>query len=310
MPPSDEVSNNGSENGKKNPKDYRAGADEGEEPKLEAVTTKIVSEHLIRYVTYLRPGLGRFYQEDKIKEDTDFVVKATEFLNKIRTYFKSYEKLIPMSVIVLYDIVMLVDNSLSMVIEQDGQRKDTLKATIENVARVCFNTRPSDAKHIDLRSLNGTNDYKELTPKKLNSFLKTLQFEGLTPIGTVLKQKILEDYVIQEMKKPLLVIITTDGAIEGEPHDRLKKVITETALKIIKSQKDNTNKAAAKHAAQAVSYQFAKIGNDPKASDMVQGLDNDTILAPYIDCLLQSRLEDLQSEDVEKKWDVVSFFED
>ena len=37
--------------------------------------------------------------------------------------------------------------------------------------------------------------------------------------------------------------------------------------------------------AAAVAYQFAKIGNDQVAQDLVQNLDDDKLLGIYIDCM-------------------------
>ena len=37
--------------------------------------------------------------------------------------------------------------------------------------------------------------------------------------------------------------------------------------------------------AAAVAYQFAKIGNDKVAQDLVQNLDDDKLLGKYIDCM-------------------------
>ncbi|KAF8247169.1 hypothetical protein K440DRAFT_629680 [Wilcoxina mikolae CBS 423.85] len=96
------------------------------------------------------------------------------------------------------------------------------------------------------------------------------------------------------MTRPLLVIIITDGEIEGEPKGRLKKVITRTAAKLSEAKP---------YTAHAVSYQFAKVGDDSRATRLFEDLDNDIELSPYIDCLLQSKLEDLDKKD--KKWHVI-----
>lgn len=57
-----------------------------------------------------------------------------------------------------------------------------------------------------------------------------MRFEGMTPLGTMLQKKVLEPYVakparIGQLRKPVHVIVITDGEPNGEPPKEVKNVI-------------------------------------------------------------------------------------
>jgi len=106
-----------------------------------------------------------------------------------------------------------------MKIEQSGTRVNTLERTMELVAKVYTRATPigNGKKGITaVKSLNGSHDYDGVTPGKIKNFIKCLTFEGPTPIGTILYQKILKGYVHKDMTRPLLIIIITDGEVRSK----------------------------------------------------------------------------------------------
>jgi hypothetical protein len=105
-----------------------------------------------------------------------------------------------------------------MILEQDGTRIETLKRTMELVAKVYSRATPigTGEKGITaVKSLNSNNDYYGVTSGQLKYFFEYLTFEGTTPIGTVLHEKILKEFVTEDMRRPLLVIIITDGEVRS-----------------------------------------------------------------------------------------------
>jgi hypothetical protein len=83
-----------------------------------------------------------------------------------------------------------------MAIDEDGTRIGTLKRTMELVARVYTRATPigtGNKRITAVKSLNSSYDYYGVTPGQLKYFFRYLTFEGTTPIGTVLDQKILKE---------------------------------------------------------------------------------------------------------------------
>ena len=57
-----------------------------------------------------------------------------------------------------------------------------------------------------------------------------IKFSGTTPLGTNLDRKVLQPLVINparssQLRKPVLVIVITDGEPTGEPRDAVRSVI-------------------------------------------------------------------------------------
>jgi len=106
-----------------------------------------------------------------------------------------------------------------MTIEQGGTRIETLKRTMELVAKVYTRATPigKGKKGITaVKSLNSSHDYYGVTPGQIKFFFQYLTFEGTTPIGTMLDRKILKEYVDKDMARPLLIIIITDGEVRSK----------------------------------------------------------------------------------------------
>ena len=64
---------------------------------------------------------------------------------------------------------------------------------------------------------------------KCISFVQ-IKFSGTTPLGTNLDRKVLQPLVIgparsSQLRKPVLVIVITDGEPTGEPRDAVRSVI-------------------------------------------------------------------------------------
>jgi len=192
----------------------------------------------------------------------------------------------PLTVLTLYDVAILIDDSDSMIYEEKGSRKKTLIQFIDHITDIYQMANESGI--LAMRFMNGRRGKKNWTGKS-QEYLNEHSYGGLTRIGTALKEKILDLFVIgnPNQSKPLLVLIVTDGAVEGERKGHLEKVIRDCV---------NERKEVVK-GFDAVSFQFSRIGNDKGAEQLLIDLDDDTALGNYIDVLpvkfdLEDQLKD------------------
>ncbi|KAF8248703.1 hypothetical protein K440DRAFT_599899 [Wilcoxina mikolae CBS 423.85] len=197
-------------------------------------------------------------------------------------------------VLTLYDLVILLDDSTSMAVAQEGKRPEHLRRVLTEVSDIYSLARPEGINSV--RFLNTRQGKKDVTPDKVADVLR-VKYYGLTMIGTSLQKKIIEPFVEKKkMDKPLLVMVITDGDIEGEPQGRLKKNINNCIHKL------QTEPDRDQH---DIAFYFAHIGNDPGAKKLIRDLDNDPTLGQWIDCFpVESRIESV--ENPKKKWNVLS----
>lgn len=121
------------------------------------------------------------------------------------------------------------DDSVSMGFEQGGKRKEALKRVLHLLAEL-YGAVSGDTRGIKaIRFLNGEDDLSAdnlKTKGEIDRVIDNHEFEGLTCIGASLVQKILKPFVfadkpwvkgtpkkLRQMKRPLLVIVITDGAV-------------------------------------------------------------------------------------------------
>ena len=100
---------------------------------------------------------------------------------------------------------------------------------------------------------------------------------GKTPLGAKLHSKIIlpiynQLVKNQQLKKPILVIILTDGIPDSE---------REVKEAILASHKIGKN---SKYGAHSIAYSFAQIGSDAKATRFLNQLDVDDEVGDMIDC--------------------------
>ncbi|KAK8845604.1 hypothetical protein IAR55_006320 [Kwoniella newhampshirensis] len=191
----------------------------------------------------------------------------------------------------LFDVVLLVDDSGSMLFEENGERIDDLKLIL---SRVAYATSLFDQDGIQVRFLNNRLEGNNVTTEQQAlQLVQQVKFSGLTPLGTSLYQKILQPLVIgpaqqNRLQKPVLVITITDGTPAGEPKDEVFKVILKTDQELKRSR----------YGPDAVSYQFAQVGNDMKSMKFLEELDNHPVIGGLVDCT--SNFEAEQAEMMRK----------
>ena len=98
-----------------------------------------------------------------------------------------------------------------MITEEQGKRIPALESTLSLIAEVYTLARSQGILEIDF--LNDSAEVKDIRKDAVEEIIGEHSFSGWTRIGTELKLKVLDDFVTEEMKRPLLVITITDGGV-------------------------------------------------------------------------------------------------
>ncbi|KAL8839887.1 MAG: hypothetical protein Q9170_001567 [Blastenia crenularia] len=194
----------------------------------------------------------------------------------------------------LFDIILYIDDSGSMKFDEEGDRIVQLKKILSQVvsAAMLF-----DDDGISIRFMNWQPrrlqygeqpQYGEVTENMLDR-IQTEQmlryisdqipFKGLTPLGTNLRQRILEPLVLGParsgtLRKPVLILTITDGAPAGELPETIFDTIGHASSEI---------SGMARYGQHAISYQFAQVGDDSGAEKFLAKLDNDPSFGRLVD---------------------------
>ncbi|GFZ51966.1 hypothetical protein JCM24511_09736 [Saitozyma sp. JCM 24511] len=186
--------------------------------------------------------------------------------------------------IALFDVILYVDDSGSMAFEEGGERIDDLKLIL---SRVAYATSLFDQDGIQVRFMNNRLEGNNIsTEQQALQLVQQVKFSGLTPLGTSLWQKILQPLVLgparaNALQKPVLIICITDGSPAGENKDEVINVILRTDQELRRSR----------YGPDTVSYQFAQVGNDLKATKFLEELDNHPQVGGMIDCTSSFEIE-------------------
>ncbi|KAF8539585.1 hypothetical protein BDD12DRAFT_837137 [Trichophaea hybrida] len=214
-----------------------------------------------------------------------------------------------LSLLTLYDLVMLLDDSASMTFKEKvipgdtsanaetRTRQETLLEVLRQVCATYECTRSNgiiSAKFFNARRGWGNVDTNKYNTKKDPAY----KCQGVTRIGTELKRKIIDQYVFKEnftMERPLLVVVITDGKVEGESEGLLEHVV----INCVTHCGTDPNKGS-----HAVSFQFAQVGRDREAAIFLRKLSADSRVGPYVDCVLNTSLDFIHDNDM--KWGVIA----
>ncbi|KAI4650179.1 uncharacterized protein J4E79_009446 [Alternaria viburni] len=197
----------------------------------------------------------------------------------------------------LYDIVLYIDDSGSMQFEEEGSRITDLRLILDRVSFAatlfdndgisvrCMNTDLSGARSQQGRPLQDG----VATEAQVAEIMRGVNFKGLTPMGTSMEKKVINEIVIPkarsgQMQKPVLVIAITDGQPAGESSAKIFEVIKETYRQL----------QSTPYGRGAVAFEFAQVGNDTTARQFLSRLDEDPEVGPMVDCT--SNFENEQEE--------------
>ena len=181
-------------------------------------------------------------------------------------------------------------NSGSMRFEDRGERIDDLNLILNRVAYAAtlfdddgislrfMNYKPGPYDNVRLDGIKTEAEILELVGTSQNQ--GKINFQGLTPLGTELRNQVLDPLIIQKahaqrLPKPILVITITDGQPAGEPKDALEKNIS-YAL--------NEMRRFPQFGDKPISFEFAQVGNDQKAREFLAELDSSKTVGAHVDC--------------------------
>lgn len=177
----------------------------------------------------------------------------------------------------LYDIVLYVDDSGSIEFEEKGLRKDQLRQILGLVATAAATF---DQDGISVRFMNSMEVGDGIrSADDVNRLVSRVRFAGLTPLGTSLKNKVIDPMVVgparsNRLDKPVLIITITDGQPAGEPHGAVGDAIR---LAVDEASRTRYGKGA-------VAFQFTQVGTDQRAREFLGDLDEDPHIGHLIDC--------------------------
>ncbi|KAG0128934.1 hypothetical protein HOY82DRAFT_671393 [Tuber indicum] len=253
--------------------------------------SKEICAKLKQVIMEVRPSLQNMYGKTEAELDKSLegpIKRGEEMARKlIQDMECTREVAKELTVLTLYDVAILIDDSDSMIYEEGGKRKETLVKYIDNITEIY--SMAKELGILAMRFMNGPKGKRNWVGESSKEYLDQHKYGGVTRIGTELKRKILDILVTgkTDQARPLLVLIVTDGAVEGEKKGRLKKVIRDCV----------NEREEAGRGFDAVSFQFSRIGNDRGAEELLIELDKDHELGKYIDVLplefdIESQLAD------------------
>ncbi len=188
----------------------------------------------------------------------------------------------------LYDIIILGDDSGSMSFSSEG-RIDDLTFVVNEIAKIAT---LFDDDGISVRWFNSYTHMDNIkSADQVTDAIQKIQFQGKTPMGSSLKEKVLQQMVYpgirnKSLKKPVLIFIITDG----QPDSRLDVVNAITEAKKIASN--------SMYGPKAIAFQFGQVGKDREAQNWLEEIDTDPLIGDSIDCTSNF---DLEKEEFNRK---------
>lgn len=226
--------------------------------------------------------LHAFYDNQKIQQIASTIGSKVDYISQ--TWNIQKELANDLVRLALYDIVIFADDSGSMSFEENGERIEDLKLIIN---RTAFISAMFDDDGIQVRFMNSDIKGDGLKDERgVLNLISQVHFRGLTPLGTSLYQKVIEPMVLRpakynQLRKPVLVIVITDGQPAGEPPNTVTNVIIQA--------KEELSRTA--YGPGSIAFQFAQVGNDIKARDFLAELDTHPKVGKMIDCTSNFEVE-------------------
>jgi len=224
-------------------------------------------------------GLKNYFDEASLEAHA---VKAAVLAIEIFGLGCNSEIAEELGVMGLYDLAILIDDSSSMRTREGRKRIPALKKGLEIIAdmyaKLAHHQNCAKGGILAARFLNDSKSGNNLSPLGISDLLKNHPYEGNTKIGSMLETRILKPLVYDrlranKMDRPLLVMVVTDGKIEGERPDVLKKNIQNCITRLASQSKLHW-----------VVFQFTRIGNDKDAEKFLRSLQNDKDIGDYVSC--------------------------
>ncbi|OQD73257.1 hypothetical protein PENDEC_c016G02688 [Penicillium decumbens] len=259
----------------------------GPPPQAAPVTPQQVNAYRQLLITTIQEkNLQSFYPPERLDQLVQSLVNdAPGKLAKLTNEWS-----VPMEVatdvmkLALFDVILYVDDSGSIEFEEKGLRKEQLRQILGIVATAASTF---DQDGISVRFMNNMERGDGIrSAADVETLVSRVRFAGLTPLGTGLKDKVIDPMVVgparaNRLDKPVLVITITDGQPAGEPHGALRDVILHAVNEVSRTR----------YGRGAVSFQFTQVGNDQRAREFLSDLDADPQIGQLIDCTSNFEVE-------------------
>lgn len=160
--------------------------------------------------------------------------------------------------------------------DEGGGRIDDLKLV---VTRVVEAATLFDADGISIRFFNSpTGADRVSSVAEAQACLDRVNYNGMTPLGRNLDSKVIQPMLLGpaqagHLRKPVLVMIVTDGEPSGEPRDQVSRVV--------QNARDALGRT--RYGPDALSIELAAVGNDQGAQNFLQSIDESPEIGRYVD---------------------------
>jgi hypothetical protein len=222
--------------------------------------------------------LQAFYPSDKLDQVVRNLEDAPDKIQQLmKEWNVSQEVAMDVIKLSLFDTVIYVDDSGSIQFEEDGSRLTQLRQILALIAAAASKF---DQDGVTIRFMNSDERGDNIRSKHdAEALVSRVRFSGLTPMGTNLRNKVLEPLVIGparagRLEKPVVVITVTDGQPAGEPQNAVADAIRSTVEELSRTR----------YGRGGVSFQFAQVGTDLHARQFLSRLDEDPSIGNLIDC--------------------------
>ncbi|EAW10470.1 putative transcription factor RfeF [Aspergillus clavatus NRRL 1] len=255
-------------------------------PPARATEQQISAYRQLLIGTIQEKNLQNFYPPDKL--DSLVQTLANDAPGKVERLVHEWgvpqEVAMDVMKLSLFDVILYVDDSGSIEFEEKGMRKEQLRQILGIVATAASTF---DQDGISVRFMNNMEVGDGIrSVDDVNRLVSRVRFAGLTPLGTSLKNKVLDPMVVGparagRLQKPVVIITITDGQPAGEPHDTVANAIRYAVEEVSRTQ----------YGRGAVSFQFSQVGTDNKAREFLASLDEDPQIGNLIDCTANFEVE-------------------
>ncbi|KAH7096074.1 hypothetical protein FB567DRAFT_48531 [Paraphoma chrysanthemicola] len=191
----------------------------------------------------------------------------------------------------IYDMIIFIDNSGSMRLEENEERLDDLKVICRFAAALheLFEGK-TQAKGDTLEQhhslqvcfMNGEQPISTVRDRaEMEEALKQGKFRGLTKLSSELEEKVLKPlrtkYTNGPLRRPVMVLVVTDGGLSHESTEEMINMLDRTYQALGQDCEPGATP-------RILSLQFAQVGNDHKAQHFLAQMKLDPRLRQKIDC--------------------------
>jgi hypothetical protein len=230
--------------------------------------------------------LHAFYTQDQLQTLVDRACKHDYRTLQLIWELPTIDMAVDLAVLGLYDIVLFLDDSGSMEYHEmsEGMKRFDL---LKEITRTCaFWGTLMDPDGIVVRFFNSNVEGNGLSSvKEVDQLFSGVSPSGTTPLGRELENKILNKIVMPVLSsgglnRPVLVITITDGSPDS------------TADVITAITKCRDAGIRSKYGSHMMSFGFAQVGSDSKATAYLGSLDKDPHIGKFIDATSEYSIEE------------------